>query len=179
MPRHKTGGAVCRVIEKGNKTKKIWYARIQFFEDDGKRKQVHRKPEYNSESSARSKAREMLAELAQNPKSFDASEMTFNDLADFYQATYLVEPEYRDGKKVAGLRSKYDCENRLKVLREFFGKKKLRTITHVSPKDSNRRRAKYERHRQERQATGAPTFDCNGAPRALSNAPDLERRGGE
>lgn len=130
MPRHKTGGAVCRVIEKGNKTKKIWYARIQFFEDDGKRKQVHRKPEYNSESSARSKAREMLAELDQNPKSFDASEMTFNDLADFYQATYLIEPEYRDWKKVAGLRSKYDCENRLKVLREFFGRKKLRTITH-------------------------------------------------
>lgn len=123
MPRHKTGGAIIRSIKKGKKTKKIWYARIQFFDDDGKRKQRHRKPDYNSESSARSKAREMLAELDNNPKSFDVPEMTFNHLADFYETTYLVEPEYRDGKKVAGLRSKYDCEKRLKVLREFFGKK--------------------------------------------------------
>src|SRR4030095_3062401 len=93
-------------------------------------KQRHRKPDYNSESSARAKAREMLAELDENPKSFDAPEMTFDDLADFYKETYLVDPEYRDGRKVAGLRSKYDCENRLKPLREFFGKKRLRTIKH-------------------------------------------------
>jgi integrase len=130
MPRHKTGGAVFHLTKKGKKPKKIWYARIQFFDDCGKRKQVHRKPEYNSETSARSKAREMLAEHDNNPRSFDAPEMTFNDLADFYETTYLVEPEYRDGRKVAGLRSKYDCEKRLKVLREFFGKKRLRTITH-------------------------------------------------
>lgn len=106
MPRHKTGGAVFHLTKKGNKPKKIWYARIQFFDDYGKRKQVHRKPEYNSETSARSKAREMLAEHDNNPKSFDAPEMTFNNLADFYETTYLVEPEYRDGRKVAGLRSK-------------------------------------------------------------------------
>jgi hypothetical protein len=130
MPRHKTGGAVFHLTKKGKKPKKIWYARIQFFDDYGKRKQVHRKPEYNSETSARSKAREMLAEHDNNPRSFDAPEMTFNDLADFYETTYLVEPEYRDGRNVAGLRSKYDCEKRLKVLREFFGKKRLRTITH-------------------------------------------------
>jgi integrase len=130
MPRHKIGGAVYKVVAKGKKQKKIWYARIQFFDDFGKRKQRHRKPDYNSESSARAKAREMLAELDENPKSFDAPEMTFDDLADFYKETYLVDPEYRDGRKVAGLRSKYDCENRLKPLREFFGKKRLRTITH-------------------------------------------------
>ncbi len=130
MPRHKTGGAIYRMIQKGKKTKKIWSARIQFFDDYGKRKQVIRKPEYNSEGSARAKAREMLAEHDNNPRSFDAPDMTFNHLADFYETTYLVEPEYRDGKKVAGLRSKYDCEKRLKVLREFFGKKRLRTITH-------------------------------------------------
>ena len=130
MPRHKTGGAVYKIITKGKKQRKIWYARIQFFDDFGKRKQRHRKPDYNSESSARAKAREMLAELDENPKSFDAPEMTFEDLADFYKETYLVDPEYRDGRKVAGLRSKYDCENRLNPLRAFFGKKRLRTITH-------------------------------------------------
>lgn len=130
MARHKTGAAVFREVEKGNKTIKIWYARIQFVDESGRRKQVQRKPAYNSETSARAKARDMLAEFDKSPKSFEAPEMTFDDLADFYQVTYLVEPEYRDGRKIAGLRSKYDCEKRLKPLREFFGKKRLRTITH-------------------------------------------------
>jgi len=87
MPRHKTGGAIYRMIQKGKKTKKIWSARIQFFDDYGKRKQVIRKPEYNSEGSARAKAREMLAEHDNNPRSFDAPDMTFNHLADFYETT--------------------------------------------------------------------------------------------
>lgn len=56
--------------------------------------------------------------------------MTFADLADYYQRTYLIDPEYRDGRKIAGLRSKYDFEHRLKALKDFFGKKKLRAITH-------------------------------------------------
>jgi hypothetical protein len=102
MARHKTGAAVFREVEKGNKTIKIWYARIQFFDDAGKRKQVQRKPAYNSETSARAKARDMLAEFDKSPKSFEAPEMTFDDLADFYQVTYLVEPEYRDGRKKLG-----------------------------------------------------------------------------
>ena len=38
--------------------------------------------------------------------------------------------EYRDGRKIAGLRSKYDFEHRLKPLEDFFGKKKLRSLTH-------------------------------------------------
>jgi integrase len=56
--------------------------------------------------------------------------MTFDTLADYYEKTYLIEPEYVDGRKVAGLRSAYDYRHRLKVLREFFGKRKLRSITH-------------------------------------------------
>jgi integrase len=130
MPRHKTGGAVLRGIRKGKKTLKVWYARIQFYDDAGKRKQIERKPAYNSESSAREKARELLAEFDTNHKAFDAPTMTFGDLADYYQATYLVDAEYRDGRKIAGLRSRYDFEHRLKPLRDFFGKKKLRSLTH-------------------------------------------------
>lgn len=130
MPRHKTGGAIFRRKRKGKKIIKIWYARIQFWDDDGKRKQVVRKPAYNSEGSAREKARELLAEFDTNRKAFDSPEMIFDELAAHYKATYLVDPEYRDGRKIAGLRSKYDFEHRLKPLRDFFGKKKLRSLTH-------------------------------------------------
>jgi integrase len=62
--------------------------------------------------------------------SLDARTMTFADLAEYYAKTYLIEPEYRDGRKIAGLRSRYDLEHRLKALKDYFGKKKLRTITH-------------------------------------------------
>lgn len=123
----------------------------------------------------------MLAELDENPRSFDAPEMTFDDLADFYKETYLVDPEYRDGRKVAGLRSKYDCENRLKPLREFFGKKRLRTITH---RDLQRYRTyrlktpiivgrKYEGNRQGRQAPGTTPLGRNCSPGALDYASSL------
>jgi hypothetical protein len=91
---------------------------------------VERKPPYNSEASARDKASEMIAKLDNDHKAFDASAMTFAQLADYYQKTYLVEPEYRDGRKIAGLRSKYDFEKRLVPLRAFFGRKRVRAVTH-------------------------------------------------
>jgi integrase len=56
--------------------------------------------------------------------------MTFAALADYYEKTYLVEPQYVGDRKVVGLRSAYDLRLRLKVLSEFFGKRKLRSITH-------------------------------------------------
>jgi integrase len=73
----------------------------------------------------------MLRELeGEGPQLLDAATMTFDDLADFYKKHYLQDPEYVDGVKVSGLRSKYDFELRLKPLLRFFGKKKLRSITH-------------------------------------------------
>src|SRR5437868_10228837 len=43
---------------------------------------------------------------------------------------HLIELEYVDGRKVAGLRSAYDLGLLLKVLREYFGKSKVRLITY-------------------------------------------------
>lgn len=60
----------------------------------------------------------MLAEVESGGSgSLDVARMTFADLADYYQRTYLIDPEYRDGRKIAGLRSKYDFEHRLKALK--------------------------------------------------------------
>lgn len=130
MPRHKTGVAIARKVEKNGKAVKIWYARVEYVDEAGKRKRAERKPEFNTKTSARERARQMLSELDRDTNTFDASTMTFADLASYYQQTYLVEPEYRDGRKIAGLRSKYDFEKRLEPLKAFFGKKKLRSITH-------------------------------------------------
>src|SRR5581483_1843873 len=42
-------------------------------------------------------------------KSIEAAKMTFNELADYYEKTYLIEPQYVGDRKVAGLRSYNDC----------------------------------------------------------------------
>ena len=130
MARHKTGVAIARKVEKNGKTHKVWFARIEFVDESGIRKRVERRPEFNTKTSAREKARHMLAELDGNNKVFDATSMTFAQLADYYQQTYLIEPQYREGRKIAGLRSKYDFEKRLIPLKEYFDGAKLRSITH-------------------------------------------------
>ena len=56
--------------------------------------------------------------------------MTFADLARFYEETYLIAPQYVDGRKALGLRNYYDFKLRLKALSEFFKTKRLREITY-------------------------------------------------
>lgn len=54
----------------------------------------------------------------------------FADLAAFYAGIYLKPAEYRDDRKVAGLRGLASANSRLEVLVEFFGSRKLRSITY-------------------------------------------------
>ena len=107
----------------------MWYAQIQYYDDGGPR--IQRRQKAQNKSEARSLARDMLAKIeGGDSQSLDASTLTFSDLADYYKKTYLVEPGYRDGRKIPGPRSKYDFEHRLKALKDYFGKKKVRSITH-------------------------------------------------
>lgn len=129
MPKERTGSAFAKTVEKDGRKVRVWYAQIQYYDDAGQR--IQRRQKAQNKSEARSLARDMLAQIESgDSQSLDASTMTFADLADYYKKTYLVEPEYRDGRKIAGLRSKYDLEHRLKALKDYFGKKKLRAITH-------------------------------------------------
>lgn len=63
-----------------------------------------------------------------------AARMTFADLADYFERHYVVEAEYVDGRKVAGLRDVKHAEFHLSLLRTHFGKKPLRSITYGSVK---------------------------------------------
>src|ERR1043165_438388 len=84
----------------------------------------------------RSDAKEVLKGLLRElddhgGKSIEAAKMTFNELANCYERTYLIEPQYVGDRKVAGLRSYIDGKLRLKTLREYFGKRRLREISHA------------------------------------------------
>ena len=108
---------------------KRWFARFDYTDEAGKRRTVRRRAENKTH------AKELLRDLLQKHRDhsdqlLDGERMTFAVLADYYEKTYLVEPQYVGDRKVAGLRSAYDLRLRLKVLSEFFGKRKLRSITH-------------------------------------------------
>ncbi len=132
MARHRTGAAIVKWKEKNGKRIKLWYACVSYFDEQGKRRQWLKKPdEGNTKTAARELAKKMLDELeGQGEKAIDSANMTFAQLAEFYKETYLVDPEYIDGRKVVGLRNKYDFELRLNVLKIFFRGRKLRSITH-------------------------------------------------
>src|SRR5690349_16446194 len=116
MPRPKTGSAVALWTTRNGKRIKVWYGCVDYYDEKGKRKFERRKPEENTKTAAKELARQMLQELdTHGTQSFDSAHVTFAQLADHFKQTYLMEPEYVDGRKVAGLRNWYDYDLRLKV----------------------------------------------------------------
>jgi integrase len=130
MPRHKTGAAIQKWRVKNGKRVREWHACLSYWKD-GKRVQDTRKPRDNTKTAARNLAKEMLKELEeQGPKSLDAANMTFAQMAQFYEETYLTDPEYVDGRKVAGYRGKYVFGIILKIHKNYFGHQRIKEITH-------------------------------------------------
>lgn len=128
MARHRTGSLVARKIKKGNRVKTIWYARITYI-DAGKRKQQWQKA--LNRSDAKDRIKQMLRELDDHgEESISAARMTFAQLADYYKKKYLIEPQYVDGRKVEGLRSLESVMSRWTTIKDYFAKKRLRSVTH-------------------------------------------------
>jgi integrase len=124
MPRQL--GAVSRV-QKGGKTR--WQARISYVDEQGKRRVLRRFCETKGEAAeALWQLRRQLED--EGGAGFDTARLTMTDLCDYYERTYMIPAKYVDGRKVAGLRGLRDLPARLKAIREYFGSKKLRSITH-------------------------------------------------
>lgn len=69
----------------------VIYARITFTDASGKRKQKWKRAD--NRSHARELIKQMLRDLDdRGPEVFDSEKMTFNDLAEHYKKTYLIEP---------------------------------------------------------------------------------------
>jgi hypothetical protein len=105
------------------------YCRFDYTDECGKRRTIRRRAENKT------KAKELLDNLIheykeRGEKALDGERMTFAQLADYYAKTYLIDPIYVDGRKVAGLRSAHDSQLRLAVLKAHFGKKKVKAITY-------------------------------------------------
>lgn len=130
MPRNKTGSAAKVERVKGGKKIVTWYARVTWLEG-GKQKEKRQKPTTNTKTAAKELAKKMVHKLEEEgEQTLEGDKMTFAQLADFFEKNYLLDPEYQDDRKVKGYRSKYEIGLRLTILRQYFGSKKIRAITH-------------------------------------------------
>jgi integrase len=106
-----------------------WFARTSYRDETGKYHNV--KKVAKNRTHAKEVLKQLLRELDDHGgKSVASARMTFGELADYYDKTYLIEAQYVGDRKVAGLRSCYDGKFRLEILREYFGIRRLREITH-------------------------------------------------
>ena len=85
-----------------------------------------------SHSHAKEVLKGLLRELDDHcGKSIESARMTFGELADYYEKTYLIEAQYVGDRKMAGLRSWYKGKFRLEILRDYFGKRRLHELIHA------------------------------------------------
>lgn len=105
------------------------YARVQFKDETGKRRDLWRRAE--SRTHARQLIRELLREIENSTAvALDAANMTFEDLAAHFKAHHLQPAQYVDGRKVSGVRSLIPALAAVNALRTHFGARKLRSITY-------------------------------------------------
>ena len=106
------------------------YARIRFTDDFGKKRDVWRTATDKKHAQSLIKA---LIEETENKSSqeLDAARMTLNQLADFYEKTYLHAPIYSNDRKISGLRGVRQYASLLKQLRAEFGGRRIQAITHA------------------------------------------------
>jgi integrase len=85
----------------------------------------------NGKSEARKPLKSLIGHIVdEGVKWVDCERTTFNDLADYYERHFLKPAEYRDGRKINGLRDYKRPLGCVKHFREYFGGKRLREITY-------------------------------------------------
>lgn len=139
MPRHRTGAIF--EDKRGR-----WWARVRYTDELGIRHE--RKRLGSNKTDAKNKRDELLIELKQHGTATVTSDkVTFADLVAYYEKNYLIPAEYRDGRKIAGLRNPQNFKSTLKPIKAHFGKKRLRSLTYGDLRGYRlaRLRAKKER----------------------------------
>jgi integrase len=108
--------------------KKI-YARIQFLDESGKKRDIWRKAD--SRTHAQEIIRQLLTEIEKvGTQQIDAANLTFEELANYYIKNYLHEAIYVGDMKVSGVRGRVEALAEVKPLQEYFGTRKVRSITY-------------------------------------------------
>lgn len=111
-----------------NVKRDTWVARLDWVDETGKR---HcRKKDVENKSTGQRIVKRWIRDLEDYGKTYlDADRMTFDKLAKDFEGERLIEPIYKDGRKVAGLRDYEGQQRRLKALVKYFGRTPVKKIT--------------------------------------------------
>ncbi|MFN0083800.1 MAG: tyrosine-type recombinase/integrase, partial [Blastocatellia bacterium] len=139
---------------KEDEERKIFTVRVTYHNEQGKRKDVRRR--VKDRTTANRQLRTLLRTLEDHGgKIMDASRMHFNELADAYEKRKLIAPVYKGETRIAGLRSWKTQLGYLKILRAYFGKQRIQTITHADLEKYRKTRLETPKQRGgERTITG-------------------------
>lgn len=106
------------------------YARITYIDESGKRHELMRRAE--NRTHAKQIIKQLINELENHgEKTIQTDKMTFAELASHYSEKYLIPAKYVNDRKVAGLRSVTHIKAFLPPLISYFGRKRIRNITHA------------------------------------------------
>lgn len=103
---------------------------VRFTYTDGSKNRRDIRKTFSSKSAAQQYLREVQREMEDGDFLADSPLESFQQLADWYETTHAIEPVYKEGHKVAGLRGRRTVLYRLRLLREYFGARNIRTITY-------------------------------------------------
>jgi integrase len=167
-------GSVVRRKGRGRNAKPTWWARVTYTDPvTGKRHDRQRRAE--NKVDAGDKVHELLAEIdATGGKSLSREHMTFLDLATYFEKQYLKPAEYVHGRKVAGVRSISPAMAAVKALKEHFGKRQLRGITHSDIRDFRAERLATQTKAKKQRSVAAVNRELEKLRRLLNIA---EREG--
>jgi hypothetical protein len=85
------------------KRENCWYARVTLTDEKGKRRNLKKKA--RDKADAEEKLRVLVRQIEdEGSKVVDYNQMSFNDLAAYYEKHYLKPAVYVSGQKVSGLR---------------------------------------------------------------------------
>jgi integrase len=103
------------------------YARLQYKDEDGRARERYQP--ISDKRTARSVVERMRRDLEQHGHEiFEAARLTFNDLADRYEATELVQAMFQNGVKVRGRKSVGSIRSALKPGVQHFGRRAISSI---------------------------------------------------
>jgi integrase len=132
------------------------YARLTYTGADGKRHDLTRR------ATDRADAKRIIKGLldgleSKGEKGIEATRVTFRDLSERYSAVKVKPAEYRNDRKIAGMRDHVTVAGHVGVLVEYFGPIKLRSLT----------AGQIEQFKQARLAT--PVRGIEGKERSIAN----------
>jgi integrase len=98
-----------------------WYVKIKYRGADGRSHRAVRKCAKNPTDAKEVRDALKLELQKHGPEAMRENRRNFADLAEYYEANYLIEARYADGRKVAGRRDNKTPKYMLRYLRRFVG----------------------------------------------------------